>query len=186
MSNTLIGFGIRGAQILFAIIILGLSSTLIKGHDHVKGLDIDIDKYVSNLPITLGFAAFVGAATLVGALVGVAAHFFDRINERIMQGIDGFVLGVNLAGGLLIALKLKNANCAKSDLAYRQNKLAKIDILRGGCDGDGECLYDTSLPWSGKLNERCKMSQADSAFMFLTVIILAAWLIITWVHLRRK
>jgi len=89
MSNPIITFGLRGAQILFSVVALGLSVSLLKGH-----------KY-GDLPATIGFSIFVTAVALLGAFVGIAANWVELLQGIIGAGIDGLVLLANIAGGIV-------------------------------------------------------------------------------------
>lgn len=84
---------------------------------------------------------------------------------------------------MTIAVKLKGINCSHSDDEERF-KMHSNPLLNGGCvdiKGAPFCGYD-----DGTLNTRCKQNQADSAFMFLTVVILIAAVTMTLLHLKRK
>lgn len=64
-----------------------------------------------------------------------------------------------------------------------KGSLAGIDILNGGCN-DVACYY--VLVDDGKqLNTRCKQSQVDSVFMFLTAVVLLLVLLLTYRRMRR-
>jgi hypothetical protein len=89
--NPIINYAIRGAQLLFGIIVLGLSVDLIRGHE----------KRLQDLPATLGFAAFVGGISILGALVGVAANWVEILQSIIGAGIDGVIALINLIGGVV-------------------------------------------------------------------------------------
>jgi len=72
----------------------------------------------------------------------------------------------------------KNAdNCAK---------LSTNDILCGGIvkkDGRKYC-YTLEHTW-GEIVSRCKMSQADSVFMFLTAIVVAVMALMAYLRLKK-
>lgn len=50
--------------------------------------------------------------------------------------------------------------------------------------GKPDCAYSPDL-FGDKLNSRCKQNQADSAFMFLTAIVLIAAVTLTLLHSRK-
>lgn len=89
MTSPLVGFVLRGFQALFAIVVLGLSVTLIRGH------------HWGNLPAVLGFSAFVGGLSFLAALVGLAGSFFSFLEGTIGLIIDGVVAVINIAGGIV-------------------------------------------------------------------------------------
>ena len=66
--------------------------------------------------------------------------------------------------------------------------LGGIDILNGGCGEDAGvkgCWYVNYETQRSKLNTRCKQSQADSVFMFLTVVVLFVVLALTYLRIKR-
>jgi hypothetical protein len=87
--NPIINFAIRGFQGLCAIIILGLSVDLIKGHKW------------GDLPATLGFAAFAAGLSIVGVIIGVAATWVEILQGIIGAAIDGLVAIINLVAGVV-------------------------------------------------------------------------------------
>ena len=72
---------------LFAIIILGLTVTLMREH------------HIGSLPKTLGFAAFVAAVSVIGAIVGFASIWVSSLQGVIGLVIDAVVVIVNSIGG---------------------------------------------------------------------------------------
>jgi hypothetical protein len=81
--------GVRAAQIVFAAVVTGLSINLAHGH------------HWGPVPAALGFVSFVGCFSLLGAFVGVAAEFVDLLKGPIGMAVDGLVLILNLAGGVV-------------------------------------------------------------------------------------
>lgn len=80
---------LRGFQAIFAIVIIVISVNLINGHKE------------GALPVTLGFAAVVGAVSMFAASVNVAANFKEFLNEQISAVIDSAAALLNLAGGIV-------------------------------------------------------------------------------------
>ncbi|KAH7402762.1 marvel domain-containing protein [Pyrenochaeta sp. MPI-SDFR-AT-0127] len=170
MSNPIINFVVRGFQFLFAIIVLGLSVSLIRDH------------HWGNLPATLGFAAFVGGVSIVGALLGIAASWVTFLEGTIGLIIDGLVAIINVAGGILMAIKMKGAQCKDDGSLENANKLVRNDMLNGGCI-DKETCYWFSDP--DKIVSHCRESQADFVFMFLIAALLAASALLTFLRMRK-
>ncbi|KAH7127060.1 marvel domain-containing protein [Dendryphion nanum] len=178
MSNPIFTFALRGAQLVSAAIVFGLSVNLVQGQVH------------GGAPVSLGFAAFVGAASLVGALVGLAANWVDALQGIIGLGIDGILTLVNLAGGVLLAVKLKAVNCGNTNSEYMGDHIIPIDVVNAGCSllklaaNDRKCLewLDEKL---GKYNSRCQQNTAASAFMFITVVILLVSLTLAFLRNKR-
>lgn len=82
-------FILRSFQALFAIVVIGLSVTLIRGH------------HWGNLPVVLGFSAFVGGLSFLTAIVGLAAAWFSFLEGTVGLIIDGVVAVINIAGGIV-------------------------------------------------------------------------------------
>ncbi|KAF2270814.1 hypothetical protein CC78DRAFT_527811 [Lojkania enalia] len=173
MSLAVVALSLRGFQVLFAIVVLGVTATLLKGQ--VYGAP----------PATLSFTAFAGAVSLIGAFVGIAGNWMEMLRGIIIFAVDGVLTLINLAAGLLIAIKLKGPNCSDKSVENRY-KLIEIDLLNEGTykeNGDTYYgVYDNDN--IDDLNQRCTQNQADSAFLFLTAIVLIASILITWLRLK--
>ncbi|KAH7078887.1 marvel domain-containing protein [Paraphoma chrysanthemicola] len=187
--NILTSSVLRGFQILFAIV-LGLSVTLVKDHNDHGGAT-DFPSAPAILPISTG----IGAISLVAAVLSLAIAWTSFLREYIEMLVDVVIVMINIVGGTIIAIKLKGAKCADSSEENRFGKdrtypyaggLASIDLLNGGCmkqDGEGGCFNVAKGRW-GKLNTRCMQSQADSVFMFHTVVVLFGTIALTFLRLK--
>jgi hypothetical protein len=76
--------------LLFSIIILGITVSLIKGQD-----------YPSAVPSQTSYAAFCGGWGILIALIGVAALFAEALQGIIIAGLDGLTALLMLAGGIV-------------------------------------------------------------------------------------
>lgn len=116
MPNAIITLALRGTQALFAVVVLGLSVGLIT--DHKTG----------SLPITLGYAAFVGGISLLGAFIGIAANWVELLQGIIGAGIDAFLTILNIAGGIVSNLPCHSlTHVANTEIAHRiQNEGNKL------------------------------------------------------------
>ncbi|KAF9699043.1 hypothetical protein EKO04_002915 [Ascochyta lentis] len=182
--SPLLTSAIRGTQALFALIVFGLSTSLIRGH------------HLGSLPSTLGFSAFAGGLGFVGALTGVAAPWVVVLQGQTGVLIDAVTSGVNVAGGILMATKLKGASCSNikfydfdDDEAEKLQKLTWNDVVCGGVrkskgEAGPDCYY-YKLNSLDVLSSRCKMSQADSVFMFLTAIVVVGAAVIGFLRLKK-
>lgn len=99
MVSSLINIGLRGAQALFGIVVLGLSVTLLRGH------------HWGDTPAGLGYGAFVGGLSVIGALIGLAATWFDFLGGLVGLVVDVIVALVNIAGGVVSTLCPNRYNC---------------------------------------------------------------------------
>jgi hypothetical protein len=77
-------------QILFSVIILGISVSLIKGQ-----------AWPSAVPSQTSYAAFCGGWGIVIALIGVVALFVEFLQGIIIAGLDGLTTLLMLAGGIV-------------------------------------------------------------------------------------
>lgn len=205
MSTTspILTFAIRGTQALFAIVVFGLSTSLIKGH------------HLGSLPSTLGFVAFVGGLSFVGAILGFAAHWLVVLQGQIGVLVDAVVAGINIAGGVvslmssastmedaddaqLMAIQLAGVKCEAVTIQDRYNTDTNVwhmvtnNIICGGYrrikdDDDEEGFYCFYLVEKtvGTLLSRCQMSKADSAFMFLTATVVSVAAVLGFLRMKR-
>lgn len=92
MVSSLFNIVLRGAQALFGIVVLGLSVALLRFH------------HWGDTPAGLGYGAFVGGLSVLGALFGLAATWFDFLGGMIGLIVDAVVALVNIAGGIVSTL----------------------------------------------------------------------------------
>lgn len=97
IASPLLNFVVRGFQALFGIVVLGISISLIRGH------------HWGSLPSTLGFSAFVGGITILGAALGLAGVFFSSLDGMISIVADTAVTIINVAGGTVSAVRLSRS-----------------------------------------------------------------------------
>ncbi|KAF2132366.1 hypothetical protein P153DRAFT_421320 [Dothidotthia symphoricarpi CBS 119687] len=171
-SSPLLHYALRAAQALFATIALGLTITLIHGH------------HWGPVPTTLGFAAFVGVISLLGAAAGFASHTYAVLEGKVGILIDGVVAVANMAAGILLAIKLRGVSC-RSYGADSSDKLAGSEILNGGCRAH-ECYYFLQREgWPGHLVARCREARADMVFLFLVGGVVGGCGVLAWRRGRR-
>jgi hypothetical protein len=91
MPSKIINIGLRFAQAVFGSVVLALSITLIKGQRY--GMS----------PAATNYSSFVGAFTLLGAIIGLASTWIEFLQSFIGIGIDALILLFNLAGGVVSA-----------------------------------------------------------------------------------
>ncbi|KAJ5624786.1 hypothetical protein N7510_001095 [Penicillium lagena] len=147
---------IRGFQLIFGIVVLGLSVTLAK------------NQVIYAVPAATGYAAFTGGIGIVSALLGIASLFVESLEGLISWAVDGLAALALLAGGITYAVLLRGTNCSNPETLWQNT------ILGGGCTtykGTFICAYDGN---PGKLEEQCRSATADTAFMFMTFIMCLA------------
>lgn len=166
MSSTspILTFAIRGTQALFAIVVFAISCSLIKGH------------HFGSLPSILGFVAFVGGLSFIGALLGIAAHWMQVLQGQVGVLIDAVVAGINIGGSIvsqllnpqhgyilslvapsdmyqLMAIKLKGVSCKavkyKGIGAEYSNdyKMVTSEIICGGMEWTKDDYRGFSCFW---------------------------------------
>ncbi|KAF2632600.1 hypothetical protein BU25DRAFT_357151 [Macroventuria anomochaeta] len=181
MSSTspVLAFAIRGTQALFAIVVFGLSTTLIRGHHY------------GSLPVTLGFVAFVGGLSFVAALLGIATHWMQALQGPAGVLMDGVIAGINIAGGILMAIKLNGVQCKSENWdddwhkAINAHKMFISDIICGGAGKEKGVYICWWYDKGNALVSRCRMAQADSVFMFFTAIVVAVPAVLGFLRMKR-
>jgi uncharacterized membrane protein (UPF0182 family) len=92
--NIITSSALRGLQILFAIVVLGLSVTLVKDHnDHDEGVDY------SSIPAILPIATGIGAISLVAAVFSLTIAWTNFLREYIEMLVDIVIVLINIVGG---------------------------------------------------------------------------------------
>lgn len=105
MTSSIFNFVIRGFQILFASVVLGLSVGMVKGRG--PGRDS---------PISLRYTAFVGGVTFLTAIIGIAAEWVSVLQGMVGLIIDGIIILLNIAGGVVSCSSYYPAShCAKQN-----------------------------------------------------------------------
>ncbi|KAJ5999410.1 hypothetical protein N7451_007220 [Penicillium sp. IBT 35674x] len=163
----------RGFQLVFSIVVLGLSITLAR------------QQYYGSVPSQTGYAAFTGALGVLVALVGIVALFVDSLSGIIIWVLDGVAAVALLAAGIVYAVALKGADCSHPDNGTTWDN----PLISGGCKGKGDdkVCRDGSLGSDGwsTIKSRCKRAEADCAFMFLACIATVAVLIASFLSRNR-
>ncbi|RAK98506.1 MARVEL domain-containing protein [Aspergillus ibericus CBS 121593] len=162
--NPLIIAILRAFQLVFSVVVLGISISLAKG------------QHINSVPGATGYAAFTGGLGTLASLIGAAAIFIESFQTFLSWAIDGLASLAFVTGGIIYAVYLRNTNCS--------NQLTSCtnSIINGGSFRDGKktiCWYS-----GGKLNSRCTSAKADMVFMFLGFAVCAA--VCGMVFLRRR
>ncbi|KAF9735401.1 hypothetical protein PMIN06_002613 [Paraphaeosphaeria minitans] len=178
MTSPILNFALRGFQILFAAVVLGLSVGMIKGQG--PGL---------NSPISLRYTAFVGGVSFLTAIVGIASEWISILQGMVGLVIDGLVTLLNIAGGVLLAIQIGVPKCSDTS-PENQLDLYHNHLFNGGCykelkkiEGESQC-WNGQAGRQGQLNARCKEAQADTVFLFFTVAVVL--MSATMTFLRQK
>lgn len=104
-TNLWIGTALRGLQILFGIVVLGISVTLAKQHYDYTGITPEQIKMIkdtgtlSGVPFILPWASTVGAITFVTGIANLAIAWTSRCREHIEMLIDIVIMFANVAAG---------------------------------------------------------------------------------------
>ncbi|KAF2110033.1 marvel domain-containing protein [Lophiotrema nucula] len=182
MVSKIAGIALRAFQFLFGVVVLGLSISLIKNSPLVDGPN---SKHA--------YAAFVGAITTVTAIMGVLSLWFPAVGGIISMVFDGFIILVNLVGGLIIAITIGNIKCS----SHRNSRSTFVNfskLVSNSLIGCSLTSSDACTAWDRKSDDdvihmlvgRCQMNQADAAFQFLTVLVLLGSLVVTWMRMKNN
>lgn len=90
----LVAFGLRGFQMLFAVVVLGLSVTLIKGHTTFED-----SRVKTGPPPMLSSSVAIGAVTLIAAVASLSIAWTNCLREYIELVIHVIIVVVNMVGG---------------------------------------------------------------------------------------
>jgi len=85
---------LRGFQLLFGFVVIGLSAQLVKG------------QVFGDAPVTLRYSIFAGAFGVIAGAISLAAVFFDAIAAIIVLAIDALAIFFYIAGGIVRTLSL--------------------------------------------------------------------------------
>ncbi|KAJ5852572.1 uncharacterized protein N7529_011957 [Penicillium soppii] len=153
--------GVRVAQLLFAIVILGLSVSLARG------------QVIESVPSETVYAAFAGGLGIVAALLGFATTSESSVNKPLTWLVDGVSALALLVGGIIFAVRLRGTRCSNWLTTYHNV------LLCGGCDYDASGIRSNCWYGSDQLKSRCGSAIADTVFMFLAFVICIAALVET-------
>ena len=92
--NLLVSSALRGSQALFAIVVLGLSVTLVKDHNNHDGI-----QGYPNVPTILPLAAAIGSLTLVAAVFSAVVAWTNFLREYMEMLVDAVIALANIVGG---------------------------------------------------------------------------------------
>ncbi|KAJ6023877.1 hypothetical protein N7540_004674 [Penicillium herquei] len=159
----------RAFQLLFTVVVLGLSVSLARAQGH------------GSVPAQTGYAAFAGALGVLVSLVGIAALFIESLSGIIAWALDAFASIALLVGGIIYAVALKGVNCSKPEEYAWDNVL-----VSGGCEkykGDKYC-YTLTVHGKSAVKSHCISAEADTAFMFLGFLACLAALVVGFLTRR--
>lgn len=146
---------IRLAQLLFSVIVLALSVSLIKG------------QHIGGSPSITNFSAFLGGFGIIMAIFGFASQIFAALRDSIIIAIADIVPALAFfAGGVAMAVQLGPGVGSCSNPFFTERN----DIINGGIINIGNGIVYDKEDFSG----RCHEAQAVAAFellgcvMFLT------------------
>ncbi|KAJ5301496.1 hypothetical protein N7508_006359 [Penicillium antarcticum] len=157
----------RFFQLIFTIVVLGLSITLAKGQQ------------IGSVPAETSYGAFSGGIGILAALIGVAALFIESLDGIITWILDGVSALALLAAGVIFAVRLHGTNCSDFSTLFGQK------LLSGGCvkanDKTTYCYWDED-----HFKSRCTSATADTAFMFLGFLMCVDVLVVSYIFRNRR
>ncbi|KAF1840847.1 uncharacterized protein K460DRAFT_420704 [Cucurbitaria berberidis CBS 394.84] len=164
----------RSLQGILAVSTIGLAAVLIA--DQSPG---------ANAALKYGVA--VGVVTFLGAVLGILALWLPILQGLILLLADTVVLALNLAGGILFAVKLEGVDCMNQTMEYMRDTLSHISLLNGDCPTEKllyKCLsYDEG---DGFLQRRCRWATAAAVLMFVNFIIVLVGILIEYIGGRGR
>ncbi|KAI8634398.1 hypothetical protein F5Y19DRAFT_470584 [Xylariaceae sp. FL1651] len=173
---SIIGIGLRAVLLLAAAVVLGLSVTLAK-----------YQKYGSVPPET-GFSIFVGTIGFFASTVGMATMWFDRINGKILIGLDMFVAVLYFAAAISFTVGLRGVSSCTSTHDNAVYSRITNQILSGGCvetDKGLLCLNAFSSDGKDLTPSRCYMAHTDYIFEYAGFLLGFAMAGLSYILYRR-
>ncbi|KAF9735402.1 hypothetical protein PMIN06_002612 [Paraphaeosphaeria minitans] len=125
--DTVFDVALRATQIVFAFVVLGLST-------HLTATALQ-----GSVPFILVWATMVGAATLMTSILGAASNWYERLEGKPMLLIDGCMVAANLAGGTLLAIGVKGAECNFPGIAKFRGNIPRLLLPKVDCADEQTC-----------------------------------------------
>jgi hypothetical protein len=85
----------------------------------------------------------------------------------------------------VLAIKISGVDCDADTTLKNFSKLVTNDIFNGGCISDTKCWYWFDVNNPNNMKSRCKSTQADCVFMFLTVLVLAVTAMLAFLRMKK-
>ncbi|KAH6684167.1 marvel domain-containing protein [Halenospora varia] len=180
----IVNLAVRVLQFLFAAVVLVISVLLLKGYGPVAA---GINEKLGHAPeeALMGFGTFCGGAGVLIAAVGVAAAFLEPLQGLVMLILDGVATFFLLAGGIAYAVKVGVGSCAetvsRTSNGYldKHAKLFPPSIYKHVILGKDGFSYDQDK-FIEDTRGRCRMFQADTAFLWFMFATFAVTLALTF------
>jgi hypothetical protein len=114
--NLLCSTALRSIQVLFALVVIGLSATLVAKHNGgVKSMS-DVNKQFSGVPMVLVMATITGVLSLVAAMFNLFIAWTDMLREYIEILVDLIVMVGNVVCG---TVRIRKSSTCVLSLANR-------------------------------------------------------------------
>ncbi|CEJ55968.1 hypothetical protein PMG11_02195 [Penicillium brasilianum] len=156
----------RFLQILFSVVVLGLSISLAKHQKYGK------------VPTQTSYAAFTGALGIIASVIGIVSLFVDRLRGVFTWVLDGVTCIALLAAGVAFSVALKGVDCNNTST---DGPTWDNPIISGGCYKDGDTKWCAD---KYKVHSRCVTAEADAAFMFLAFLACIGVLVVSFLTRR--
>ncbi|KAK3338549.1 marvel domain-containing protein [Neurospora tetraspora] len=169
--------GLRGLQIVFGAVIIGLSASFITAQK------------VGSAATTTQYSVFTGAYGILEGFLGIAALFLSFIPDIVVLGADAIGALVLLAGGIAWAIGTRGVSCTDptkvmkildNNLLNQGKRKYKGDWYYGILYGDP----NEKTAWS-RLQSSCKKGLADEIFQFLAFAVLVVLVVVGWIRWRK-
>ncbi|KAH8683307.1 marvel domain-containing protein [Tricladium varicosporioides] len=181
----IVNLAVRVLQFLFGAVVLVISVLLLKGYGPA---DPYTNLKAGHAPeeALMGFGTFCGGAGVIIAVIGAASAFLEPLQGLVILILDGVATFFLFAGGVAYAVKVGVGSCGDVRESY-DNYIVKhaklflpfiykhivIDSKTQRYSADeAKTLEDTQ--------GRCRMFQADTAFLWFMFATFAVTLTLTF------
>lgn len=182
-----IAIGVRAVHALLAIIVLGLSVTLMKGQK------------IGSVPTTTRYSVFLGAYGIIVTIIGLLGLFFEFIPNLITMGFDAAGALLFLGGGIAWAIGTKGLSCTNKN-SPNIDHLYTNSLLNEGClpkkDNNKPYPYcavmgdsddnDTIEKAFGALKSNCQKAFADEIIMFITFALATVLVLLGFLLFKKR
>ncbi|KAI9662718.1 MAG: hypothetical protein M1831_002761 [Alyxoria varia] len=164
----IIQLGLRGLQLVFSAVVLALTVVLINGQKE------------DSVPAVTNFEAFNGGWGIIIAVVGVVGAFVEAVPRFVLLGLDGFTTIFFLAGSTAYANKLGVNSCVPDPDALEQFGYDDVPETASFYTIRNEIINAGAFSSSVDYAHRCRLAQADTAFLFFALACFAGSLIMSF------
>ncbi|KAB8342934.1 hypothetical protein FH972_022531 [Carpinus fangiana] len=159
---------LRGAQFLFCLPVLGITAALVKGHGPY------------GLAAITDYVLFCAIFGIITSILGVVAAFITSLQGLVILAFDALAVLFFLASSIALAVQTGVASCdpGLEDTAEGKEKGLPYRLWKSGMISNGYYTHDGGrygngqwIPPYSDFVSRCRMSQANDAFLFFALAV---------------